>query len=287
MTHDLLTQTRLTQTLASLDAAPARTLDDTARRRADARRDQILASDPFPSTRVTATTPALAQTRRRPWIAAAAGLTAVGAVVGAVLIAAPVVPSDPAYASWTATPSSVAAAERGLAGDACLESAGYPDADVVLAERRGEWIGVAAIDPDTEDGPARLSCLVHLPSGSTDPDTVVSGVAGGQGAVPQGGEFTEGSISEFSGWSTPGDGGSESASFTLGDVGPDVAAVDIIGEDGEVVHSTVSDGRFVAWWPGRVFEDVGAADTELMDLDYRITLRDGTVIDDAQPIFPE
>lgn len=274
MTNDLIDQA-----LLSLDAAPDRDLDDTARRRADARREQILVNDPrlIPPT---TTTP-----RRRPWIAVAAGLTAVGAVVGAVAIAAPVAPTDAAYASWTATPSSVAAAERGLAGHACLESAQYPDAEVVLAERRGDWIAVVAVDDDA-DGPVDVTCIVGLPAGSTDP-FVTSSAAGGQGAVPTGGEFTEGSFSEFSSWTVPGAEASPTASFTVGHVGPDVTALDITGPDGDVVHATVDDGRFVAWWPGRVFETDDGDTTSLVHLTYRITLRDGTVVEDAEPIRPE
>lgn len=77
-------------------------------------------------------------------------------------------------------------------------------------------------------------------------------------------------------------------SFNVGDVGPDVAAVTITTADGEAVDSTVENGRFVAWWPGRAFGD----ETEgnggpAPDLAFRLTLRDGTVIDDAQTIRPE
>lgn len=279
MTNDLIDQT-----LASLDAAPDRPLDDAARRRATARREQILANDSrlIPGT---STVP-----RRRPWLAVAAGATAVAAVAGAVVVGSVVVdavaPGDAAYATWTATPSSVAIAERGLAGDACLEASGNEDADVVLAERRGDWIAVAAVG-DTPDGPVTVTCIVELASGTTSP-TVVSATGGGQGAVPIGGEFTEGSFSEFSGWSVPGSGSSPTVSFTVGEAGPDVVGVDLVGPDGEVIHATVGNGRFIAWWPGRAFEDTAeGGGSALVDLDYRVTLRDGTVVEDAQPIRPE
>lgn len=272
MTNDLLTSA-----LASLDPAPNRTLDDTARLRADARREQILANDP---RLIPATT---APPRRRPWIAVAAAAAAAIAVATAVTVGS-LAPSDAAYASWTATPSALASAERGLAGDACLESGPKPDADVVLTERRGDWIAVVAVT----DEPSNVTCLVYLPVGSTDPSHVLWASAGGQGAIPRGGEFTEGSLSEFRGWSIPGAGDSPTASFTVGDVGPDVAAVDILLPGGEVVHTTVADGRFIAWWPGRVFQtDADAGQPGPIDLDYRVTLRDGTVVEDAQPIRPE
>ena len=207
--------------------------------------------------------------------------TAAAAIAGALVIGMPGA-SDDAYASWTATPAAVASSERGLAGDACLEGADRSDGEVVLAERRGVWIAVAATTGDGTDEPAVVTCLVELPPGSTDPGVVISAVGGGQGAVPVGGEITEGIFSEFS----DGAGDGSAVSFTVGDVGPDVAAVELVGPDGETVDATVSDGRFIAWWPGRVFEE-GTEGPGLVDLDYRVTLVDGTVVEDAQPIRPE
>lgn len=272
MTNDLLTST-----LASLDPAPQRVLDDTARLRADARREQILANDPR-SIPTTTTAP-----RRRPWLAVAAGTAATASIAGAVLVGS-LTPSDAAYASWTAAPSDLAAAERGLAGDACLESGPQPDAEVVLTERRGDWIAVAAVT----DEPSNVSCLVYLPVGSTDPSHVQWASGGGQGAVPRDGEFTEGSLAEFREWTIPGAGTSPTASFAIGDVGADVTALDILLPDGGVVHATVADGRYIAWWPGRVFRtEADPGQPGPIDLDYRVTLRDGTVVEDAEPVRPE
>ncbi|PSL38074.1 hypothetical protein CLV49_1686 [Labedella gwakjiensis] len=270
MNNDLITRT-----LASLDAAPVRALDDATRRRADARLHQILTSDP-----VTPTTPVLAS-RRRAWITVTAGAAAVVAIGGALTVGA-LAPSDAAFASWTATPDSLTSSEQGLAGTACLDAAGRPGADVILAERRGEWIAVAAVS----DASTHVTCLVHLPSGSTDADTVLSAQSGGQGAIPVGGEINEGSLSEFAEWTFPGTPASPTASFTIGDAGPDVAAVDIITPDGDVVSATVEDGRYLAWWPGKVFVSTDE-DVTVLDLAYRVTLEDGTVIEDAQPISPE
>jgi hypothetical protein len=273
MTNDLLDST-----LASLDPAPHRVLDDTARLRANARREQILANDPrlLPATTIP-------PRRRRPWLAVAAGATAIASIVCAVAVGS-LTPSDAAYASWTATPSALAAAERGLAGDACLGSGPQPGADVVLTERRGDWIAVAGV---TEDH-SNVACLVYLPVGSTDPSHVLWAGAGGEGALPRGGEFTEGSLAEFREWTIPGASTSPTASFAIGDVGEDVSALDILLPDGGVVHTTVAYGRYIAWWPGRVFttdEDPGQPGP--IDLDYRVTLRDGTVVEGAEPIRPE
>jgi hypothetical protein len=272
MTNDLLTSA-----LASLDPAPDRVLDDTARRRANARREQILANDP---QLIPATT---APPRRRRWMAVAAGTAATASIAAAVVVGS-LTPSDAAYASWTATPSALAAAERGLAGDACLESGPQSGAEIVLTERRGDWIAVAAVT----DEPSNVACLVYLPVGSTDPSHVQWASSGGEGAKPDGGEFTEGSLAEFREWTIPGAGTSPTASFAIGDVGEDVSALDILLPDGGVVHTTLTDGRFIAWWPGRVFtteEDPGQPGP--IDLDYRVTLRDGTVVEDAHPIRPE
>jgi hypothetical protein len=63
--------------------------------------------------------------------------------------------------------------------------------------------------------------------------------------------------------------------------------VDITTADGDIVHATVENGRFIAWWPGRAFGDeIEGNGGPAPDLSYRITLTDGTVTDDAQPVLP-
>ncbi|RUR01947.1 hypothetical protein [Labedella endophytica] len=276
-----MTNDTITRALAGLDPAPGFVLDDTARRRADARREQIIASDPATPTAPGAT-PRPRSSRRRSWIAATAAAAAVS--IGGALVVGALAPSDAAYASWTATPASLDVAERDLAATACLDASGQADADTVLAERRGEWIAVAAV----ADGSTHIACLVHLPTGTTDPGSPMWAMSGGEGAVPVGDEITGGSLAEFAGRSFPGIEASPTVSFTIGDVGPDVEGVDITTPDGDLVHATVQDGRYLAWWPGSVFVPGDGDDmTTVLDVDYRVTLTDGTVLDDARPIVPE
>ncbi len=265
----------LTLLVKSFDAAPHAEVSDDVRERAAARKAEIIATaEPAPLA------PALGTRRSRRWALAVTGLAA-ASVTG--LFAADALAPAPAYASWTPTPTAVTSAELAIAADACTTVMGETDADVILAERRGDWIGLAAVTPN----PLTISCMLYLPTGATRAEHVSAAASGGQGAVPTGGQFTEGSISEFSGRGLLGIRTGPPAAFNVGDVGPGVTAVDITTADGELVHATVEDGRFIAWWPGRAFGD----ETEgnggpAPDLSYRITLTDGTVIEDAQPVLP-
>ena len=266
----------LTRTFKSLDSAPRHPMDDVTQRRADARKAQILAS-----TLPTSTLSPITRSRCRLWALPVAGLAA-ATVAGMVLIGT--LTPTPAYASWSPTPTPLTAGERAIAGTACVDSVDQTGAKVVLAERRGDWIGVAAITPY----PGVVTCLVYLPVGANRADHVTSGYSGGQGAIPTKGEFTDGAISEFFQRGIFGIGTSPAVAFNVGNVGPDVAAVDITTADGELVHATVDHGRFIAWWPGHAFgnktEGNGGPAPELR---YRITLTDGTVTDNAQFILPK
>jgi hypothetical protein len=277
MDHDLTTTA-----LKSLDSAPSSHPDDSGRRRAEARLQQILATDPRPS----ANGPRARRRRTRAsWIALP--LAGAAVVAGVTVVSGPGDP-DPAYASWTPEPTSLSAEEKEIAGGACIDrwwQEDLPSPRLVLAERRGEWVGVVYADA----APAVTMCLMYLPEGSSRPRNVHAGRSGGQGAIPVEGEFTDGAMSQITDPGLLGIGAADrTVSFDVGDVGPDVEAVTITTADGEEVDATVENGRFVAWWPGRAFGD----ETEgnggpAPDLAYRLTLRDGTVIDDAQTIRPE
>ncbi len=272
-----MTQLDLTRTLKSLDSAPDVYLDDVTRRRAEARKAQILASAPPQSAaRLTRVRP-----WRRRWMLTVAGLAA-AAVTGVVLVGT--LTPTPAYASWSPTPTPLSTGELAIAGTACVDSGGQTGAKVVLAERRGDWIGVAATTPY----PGVVTCLVYLPIGANRAAHVMSSFSGGQGAIPTQGQFTDGAISEYQQRGIFGIGTSPAAAFNVGDVGPDVSAVDITTADGELVHATVHEGRFIAWWPGSAFGDKTEGNGgPAPDLSYQITLTDGTVINNAQPVLPK
>lgn len=267
-----MTDTTILSKLKTLDSAPFAVLSDEERRIAGAGKERILASDPE--------VPARRGRRSLPWLLAAS--VAAAALVGALVVTVDV--GGSAYASWSPTPSPVTSDDTRIAEEACLSSARRPDARLVLTERRGDWVALAA----TTSEPAVVTCLVELPVGASRPGDVRAGVSGGQGAVPVGGEFTDGAISEHQAVGFFGAASPEVAAFNVGTVGPDVAAVTITTADGEQVEATVENGRFLAWWPGRAFgsetEGNGGA---APDLSYRLVLTDGTVIEDATPVKPE
>lgn len=275
----------LFRTLRTLDAAPRRTPDEASRRRAEARLEQILAANPSGTPAAPPRVSPLRPTQKTRWLA----LSAVAVIaIGALVIVPTVTRPDPAYASWTPVPSTLTEAERTIAVTACLQSdGGLKSARPLLAERRGEWVGVVIDGEMNAEVPATTSCLMHLPIGSDHAESLTWGSSGGQGAVPIGGQFTDGSISQFGGGGLFGLWARPTVSFNVGDVGSDVAAVTIVDADGQTVQATVDDGRFVAWWPGRAFGD----ETEgnggpAPSLTYSLTMRDGTVIDDAEQTLP-
>jgi hypothetical protein len=204
------------------------------------------------------------------------------ALAGAVIVLPGGIGGGQAYASWTPAPTSLTDAEIALIGPECRDELAkgrlldLEQARLVLAERRGEY---AALLYRTENPEISGSCLAHNVPGSDEVDDVVWGVGGGSGpadlAPPRG--YTQGTIADF-----------RNASITDGAVGAGVTGVTIHARE-LTVEASVANGRYVAWWPGPAFDDVeqpsGNADPGLF-ITYDLTLRDGTVIRDAQPARP-
>lgn len=227
------------------------------------------------------------RTRRRVVFLAVAVATATAA---AVVLPGPR-GDEAAYASWTATPTTVADRDLAVVTDACRDQLGggwLPWADtpfdaetarVVVAERRGAYVALL-LRPTTG---ADLSgfCLATNPPGTGEVSDVDSGLAGSDGPAAVAGprEFLEGSMAQFGG------GG---GAFVDGVAGADVLGVRIHDAGGRSVDATVANGRYVAWWPGSVFgpdTDAGRAPEPL--LRYDVTLRDGTVLHDVAPSRPQ
>jgi hypothetical protein len=192
---------------------------------------------------------------------------------------------DAAYASWSATPASVASDELGAAASACRDklhgsSIDSDRAKLVLAERRGDYV---ALLYRTEDPDISGACLVRNPKGSTAVGNVDMGVGGSSGPAqkaPARG-YTQGTIAQF--------GETQVASITDGAVGDAVTGVTIHAGT-LTVKASVQNGRYAAWWPGRAFDGgsrrpSGEGGPRLM-LTYDLALADGTVIHDAQPTHP-
>lgn len=282
----------LDSTLRTLDAADTG-LTPAQRAHADAVLERILAADPSAAIgdeRTWSPGP-------RPWWRRRLVLlpTAAAALAAGFVFAPGLGGAAPAYASWTATPTAAAdsdvaqvtaacrdrLAELGRSGGnaAVVDPAG---ARVLVAERRGDWVAVL-FRGEGPSGQMSASCIARDPVGSdAAPQDVQLGVAGsgGQATTPGPGTLLEGSISQL---------GDPPLSFTDGAVGPDVVGVRIHAGD-KVVTATVKDGRYVAWWPGRAFEDAplppsgqgGPRDL----LSYDLTLADGTVVPGAVPWRP-
>ena len=268
---------RLDTTLRSLDAASP--LSAEQQQRAAATLERIVATTPRAgSNHRGATTPVRRSQRRLLLISAAAA-----ALTATVIVLPGGVGGGQAYASWTPVPTALTAAEVEIVAPACrkqLRGARLLDlerAGLVLAERRGEYV---ALLYRTDAPDMSGSCLAHNHQGTDEVDDVTFGIGGGSGparpAPAQG--FTQGAISDF-----------RDASITDGAAGADVVGLTIHAGD-LTVQASVSNGRYVAWWPGPAFESdrdqaSGKGGPRLI-VTYDLTLTDGTVIHDAQPTRP-
>lgn len=255
----------------------------------DARMERLMAAEPSPA-------PAAPATRATRWtgrrLLALGGATA--AVAAAAMVLPSVIGSDTAYAGWSAEPSKVAARDLDAVVAACRDRLDGPfgmsddegfDADtakVVIAERRGDFVAVLMRGA----GPANMSafCVATSEPGSGKADDLQTGVAGSSGPAPtvEPKELMEGSMAQF---------GDNPASIVDGLAGRDVAKVTIHAPGGKTIEATVQNGRYAAWWPGKIFPDEplppsGEGGPE-PQLTYDLTLRDGTVVKDAKPWSPD
>lgn len=228
------------------------------------------------------------------------GLAAAAAAVSTAYVLLPGPGQGNAYASWTATPQAVADRDRQVAADECRDAQGGPfwarqkggpdefdpqAATVTLAERRGDLVAVLL----TDAGPTKdLNgfCVVELPEGAASGSVNGYGQAGSTGGRPSvapADSFAEGSMHE--------DGSrDQTISMVIGPVGENVAAMTLHAGD-LTVQATIEDGRYAAWFPGRIFPDEPLPPSGLGGpepiLTYDLTLTDGTVIIDAEPSEPQ
>lgn len=273
MTDDLA----LDERLRALDAAPA---DDPIDRNHQKQLLESLLSDEDRRP-----------LRRLAWIGAAAATVAAAAVVVPATTG-----GQPAFADWTSESSAVAPADAEALRTACLDQVGATvggdgapemassDPATRLADRRGDWVSVLLTSTRTDRYQFTVACLGRLPGGSTnDPKDVTHVVSGGGGfGAPDGHELVEGAMAEFTvGGGFLGLGHSERAATTHGEVGPEVAAV-TLHAGGQVVEASVEDGTYAAWWPGPLF----ASSEAEASVRYDVTLRDGTVLYDVDPVHP-
>jgi hypothetical protein len=165
-------------------------------------------------------------------------LPAIGAL-GAAGIAAAVAAvvtlgssTAPAFAGWQATPTTPAAGQLAQAAQSCGQDLGSP----VLTDSRGPY--TAAIYANATTGATCLSGNGVSMSSRTN------------WATPTPATIAAGQIQ-------PGGGGARDSAgnaLTLvdGRTGAGVTAVTIERSDGSSVQATVSNGWYLAWWPGTV-----------------------------------
>ena len=201
--------------------------------------------------------------RRHPARWAVAGAAAVAVTATALLL--PGVGGEAAYASWTATPAALPAADTEALSRDCLRTIeperGYTRADLdrshlILGERRGAYQYISMATPRWT-----VTCFrdkagaVHW--GSSFEAPVSEAKLGGEGV-------------EMQGWGQlrTGEG---YARLMSGHLGADVVGVDIATADGRTVRATVRDRYFIAWYP----EADGTRPTTLT-----LRLKDGGIVKD-------
>lgn len=164
-------------------------------------------------------------------------LPAFGAVgVGGLAAAAGVIVAlgsgaAPAFAGWQAKPSRPAAGQLAQAAQACGQGLGSP----ILTDSRGPY--TAAIYAQANTSALCLSGAgVSMASRTT--------TANPKGSIaPDGVQFAGGGMRDSAG---------DALTVADGQVGSAVTGVTIQLSDGTAVQATVSNGWYLAWWPGNV-----------------------------------
>ena len=262
--------------LRTLDPADAAASGGTPRARTDLER--ILAADPagqaFPAGPAAAPAPGDAQNlhplpprkvhrkvRRGVLIGAAAAVTA-------GLIALPALSGgDPAYATWTAVPTTLSPAASAKAGDDCRSSEGHTEkdsaarAEVAIAEQRGAWTTVMLAG---DDGWSAMCVSDDSMFGGS------FGYSGGPGGSPTPGPRNL--LPQGMGTGTTSAG---SLSMVAGAAGSDVVGVAYLSQaEGEVIGS-LSKGQFVLWFPGDELQDYDT-DHDGEGVELMVTYADGS-----------
>lgn len=155
---------------------------------------------------------------------------ATGLATAAGLIVALGSSAAPAFAGWQSTPTVVAPTQTVQAQQDCGQGVGSP----LLTDARGPYTAAIYVDSNTSD-----VCLsgngISLSSSST---------------TSQKGNMAADGI-EFGGHGMRDSAGS-ALTLSVGRVGSGVTAVALELSDGSSVQATVSNGWYLAWWPGDV-----------------------------------
>ena len=174
---------------------------------------------------------------RRPAIGATLG--GVGLASIAVAIVALGSGAGPAFAGWQATPTIATPSEVTQAQQNCGQGLGAP----IVTDSRGPYTA-AVYQQSTTSAVCLSGAGVSMSSSSSSSTTKAAAIA------PDVIQFGGGGMRDTSG---------DALTLSDGQVGSAVTAVTIDLSDGTSVQATVSNGWYLAWWPG----DVRALDAQI------------------------
>jgi hypothetical protein len=152
----------------------------------------------------------------------ALGLGGVAAAAGAAILLGS--SAAPAFAGWTATPTTPQPGQLAAAQQQCA-GAGTP----ILSDTRGPYTASIYANGST--------CV------SGDGITINSSGGGGANANLPGGTIALNGAGES-------DSGGQALTMVDGPIGAGVTGVTITRSDGSSVQATVKNGWYLAWWPG-------------------------------------
>jgi hypothetical protein len=240
--------------LRSMDAAGQSSQPNPTRVQADLNR--VLSSQPtatIPNSRSgSSQKPAKLKADRRRRAITLGGLAT--AVTAGLLIVPALSGGDPAFATWTAAPGTLAGSERDSAVSDCLNSkqnvgggmytTELSAAEVAIAERRGAWVTVVLTGPDGFEA----TCTTDATASWFHKGMIGSiGKPGNVTALP-----ARGIAATQLGTGTIAD---KAISIASGRVGTDVTAISYTNAANEEVIATVAKGQFAFWLPGDELQD--------------------------------
>jgi hypothetical protein len=178
--------------------------------------------------------------QRRGFVLGGAGLAASGVITALVILLG--AGTAPAFAAWTASPTTPIRGQIATAENACAARPANPPpglpalpTGLTLADIRGPFALLLFGTNTSAQG--ALLCM-------SGPDGTQFSIAEGtQPALPGAGHITLDRLQA-------GSAGGQPYTIAEGSAGPGVSAVTLTLGDGSDVVTTVGNGLFLAWWPG-------------------------------------
>jgi hypothetical protein len=165
--------------------------------------------------------------RKLPAIGALGATGTAAAVAGIVALGSS---AAPAFAGWRSTPTTPARGQLAQAAQACGQGLGSP----VLTDSRGPYTASIYVDPTTSD-----VCLSGNGVSTSSRSTSAAPASVAAGQIQLAGRGLR-------------DSAGDALTLVYGRTGAGVSAVTIERSDGTSVQATVTNGWYLAWWPGTV-----------------------------------